>query len=158
MRDIVKVALFILVLSGAFVAPAAAGSFEDGLAAFKRGDYATAFQLWRPLAEQGHAIAQANVGVMYYEGRGVTQDYAEAVKWYRRAAEQGGAGAQHNLGVTYANGQGVPQDYVQAHMWFELAAARGNKGARKHRGTVAKKMTPGQTAEAEKFAREWRPK
>ena len=83
MRDIVRVALFILVLSGAFAAPVAAGPFEDGVAAAKRGDYATAFQLWRPLAEQGHAIAQANVGVMYYEGRGVTQDYAEAVKWYR---------------------------------------------------------------------------
>ncbi len=159
MRDVVRAALIIIVLSGAFgAAPVAAGPFEDGLAAAKRGDYATAFQLWRPLAEQGHAITQANVGVMYYEGRGVTQDYAEAVKWYRRAAEQGGAGAQHNLGVTYANGQGVPQDYVQAHMWFELAAARGNKGARKHRDTVAKEMTPAQVAEAQRLAREWRPK
>ena len=158
MRSVIKAALVAFALSGLFAAPAVAGPFEDGVAAFGRGDYATAFQLWRPLAEQGHAIAQANVGVMYYEGRGVTQDYAEAVKWYRRAAEQGGAGAQHNLGVTYDNGQGVPQDYVQAHMWFELAAARGNKGAGKHRDTVAKEMTPGQIAEAEKFAREWRPK
>ena len=71
---------------------------EDGLAAAQRGDYATALKLLRPLAEQGHADAQHNLGVMYINGRGVPQDYAEAVKWFRLAAEQGHAVAQYNLG------------------------------------------------------------
>ena len=67
-------------------APAGAG-FDEGLAAYGRGDYETALREWRPLAEQGLAVAQFNLGLMYDEGQGVPQDYAEAVKWYRKAAE-----------------------------------------------------------------------
>ena len=61
-------------------------------------------------AEQGNAIAQANLGGMYRKGRGVEQDYEEAVKWYRQAAEQGHAIAQTNLGWMYRKGRGVEQD------------------------------------------------
>lgn len=57
------------------------------MAAFNRGDYSTALRRWTPLAEQGIANAQNNLGVMYNAGRGVPQDYAEAVRWYRLAAE-----------------------------------------------------------------------
>ena len=64
---------------------ASAGSFEDATAAHGRGDYATAMRLLRPLADQGNADAQFNLGVIYE----VAQDYAEAVKWFRKAAEQG---------------------------------------------------------------------
>ena len=46
-------------------------------------------RLWRSAAEQGHAGAQCNLGVMYENGQGVKQDHAEAVRWYRKAAEQG---------------------------------------------------------------------
>ncbi len=86
------------------------------------------------------------------------QDYVQAVPWYRMAAEQGNAGAQGNLGAMYANGNGVPQNYVQAHMWFNLAGAQGEKQAVKNRDIVAKRMTPAQIAEAQKLAREWKPK
>lgn len=41
------------------------------------------------MAEHGHAAAQYNMGVLYDEGRGVTQDYREAAKWYELAAVQG---------------------------------------------------------------------
>ena len=71
-------------------APAWAG-FDEGMAAHERGDYATALREWSPLAEQGHAGAQNNLGFMYRNGQGVPQDYAEALQWYRKAAEQGHA-------------------------------------------------------------------
>jgi TPR repeat protein len=59
----------------------------------------------------------------------------------------------------YANGHGVPQDYVLAHMWFNLAAATGMvETAAADRDMVAAKMTPAQIAEAQKLAREWKPK
>jgi TPR repeat protein len=74
--------------------PVAAGTFEDGVAAYERGDYETALRLWRSLAEQGNVYAQYNLGAMYDEGKGVPQDHAEAVKRYRKAAEQGFARAQ----------------------------------------------------------------
>ena len=58
----------------------------------------------------------------------------------------------------YGEGKGVPQDYVRAHMWWNLAAAKGNAVAVKNRDKVAAKMTSTQIAEAQKLAREWKPK
>src|SRR5690554_3388796 len=115
----------------ALLAPMEAYSadFVKGLAAAQRGDYQTALQEWRPLAEQGNTVAQFNLGIMYDNGYGVPQDKAEAAKWYRMAAEQGDADAQFNLGVLYDNGYGVPQDYAEAAKWYRMAAEQGHGGA-----------------------------
>ncbi len=93
----------------------------------------------------------------------ISGDYAAAVKWFREAAEQGDADAQFNLGVNYYKGRGVPQDYVQAHMWYSLAASRLPPGknralAAENRDIIAERMTPAQIAEAQRLAREWKPK
>jgi TPR repeat protein len=64
--------LLVFALFGA----AMAGPLEDGTAAFQKGDYAAAFQILRPLADQGNGVAQANLGWMYLQGQGVPQDYA----------------------------------------------------------------------------------
>ena len=100
--------------------------FQQGLEATKRGDYQTAFKFWLPLAEQGDADAQFNLGNMYTNGHGVKQDDFEAVKWYRKAAEQGHANAQANLGVMYSNGRGVKQDYAESVKWVTKAAENGS--------------------------------
>jgi hypothetical protein len=63
--------------------------FNDGLFASHKGDYLTAFREFRSLAENGHANAQIQLGIMYEMGLGVKQDYTEASKWYQRAAIQG---------------------------------------------------------------------
>ncbi len=85
------------------------------------------------------------------------QDFAAAA-WYRKAAEQGVVDAQNNLGLMYGRGQGVPQDYVRAHMWLNLAAANGNANAAKGRDITASMMTAAHIAEAQRLAREWKPK
>ena len=121
-------------------------------------DYAEAVKWFGKAADQGYAEAQSNLGLSYGTGKGVPQDYAEAVKWYRRAADQGYAKAQVNLGVMYGTGQGVPQDYVQAHLWSNLAGVGGDKIAAENRDSIAAKMTPAQIAEAQKLAREWKPR
>jgi hypothetical protein len=122
-------------------------------------DDAEAVRWYRLAAEQGVALAQTNLGVMYASGRGVPKDDVEAVRWFRLAAEQGVALAQTNLGLMYANGEGVPQDYVQAHLWFNLAASRltGEERERAVRGRdlVAGRMTPAALNEAQRLAREW---
>ena len=119
-------------------------------------------KLFSKAAEQGDADAQILLGITYYYGQGVTQDYAEAVKWYRKAAEQGNPYAQNHLGVMYERNKGVPQDYIEAHKWYNLAASHfpgdDQKLAQKNRDIVEKKMTPAQVAEAQKLAREWKPK
>ena len=127
---------------------------QKGFDALERGDYATALKELTPLAEQGNADAQYNLGLMYKNGLGVPQDYKTAVKWFTLAAEQGDVDAQFNLGLKYARGQGVPQDYVRAHMWFNLSASTGAEDAIKNRDTAANKMTPAQISEAQKLSRE----
>ena len=137
------------------VRPAAAGQYEDGTAAYHRKDYQTAIKLWKPLAEQGDARAQYDLGVLDAKGRGVPQNYAKAVKWFYKAAEQGYAKAQYNLGVMYKKGLGVTKDYAQAHMWFRLAAIRGDANAIKSIDRLSKLMTPAQIAKAQKLENEW---
>lgn len=136
---------------------AAAGPFEDAVAAYKNGNYETALQLLRPLADDGRGDAEYTLGFMYFNGKGVARDYAEAAKWIRLSAEQGRADGQYALGHLYLNGQGVAQDNVLAHMWFDLSAAQGTQIAVAARDDLARKMTPAQIAEAQKLARDWKP-
>jgi hypothetical protein len=118
---------------------------------------------FRHAADQNDATAQFYLGGMYSEGRGVPQDFAESAKWYERAAEQGDGQAQYNLGVAYARGEGVTPNSVKAHMWFNLSASRlndprGRTAAIKNRDQVAGEMTADQLAEAQKLAKDWKPK
>jgi hypothetical protein len=107
---------------------------QKGFDAYNRGDYATALREWTPLAEQGDADAQYNLGQMYRRGQGVPQDYKTAMKWYTLAAEQGNALAQNNVGVAYSWGDGVQQDHVEAVRWYRLAAEQGHAGAQNSLG------------------------
>src|SRR6266496_4228191 len=91
----------------------ACADYQKALEAYNAGDYAGALREWRPLAEQGDASAQNNLGVMYENGQGLSKDYGQAHVWYRQAAEQGLPSAQANIGVLYENGLGVPRDYGQ---------------------------------------------
>ena len=126
--------------------------FQKGLAAAQRGDFVTALREWKPLAEQGDARAQYNLGQMYRQGLGVPQDYKTAVKWYRLAAEQGDADAQYNLGFMYHEGKGVIQDNVYALIWWNVAASQGVRNATKNRDILAKKMTPADISKAQRLA------
>jgi TPR repeat protein len=112
------------------------GQCEDAVAAYKRGDYATAHRLFHPLAQQGTSQAQYSLGVMYEKGQGVPQDYSEAANWYRKAAKQNHASAQNNLGLIYDVGKGVPQDYAEAIRWYRKAAEQGDASAEHNLGVM----------------------
>ncbi len=140
------------------LAPPAWADFQAGLDAYERGDYGTALKEFRPLAEQGDALAQFLLGRMYDLAQGVPQDYQEAMKWYRLAAEQGFALAQSNLGGMYISSHGVPRNSIQGYMWASLAAVQGNEKAVKGLELLEKSMTLDELAEAQRLAREWKPK
>jgi TPR repeat protein len=106
--------------------PALAETNEDALAAYKAGNYQQALKIWRPLAEQGDAVAQLRLSVMYAEGQGVPKDDAQSLKWGKLAAENGNVTAELIMGARYNEGRGVPKDASEALNWFEKAA---NKGA-----------------------------
>ena len=110
----------------AIAAPVAAGPWEDGIVAYNQGDYATAVRLWRPLAEQGDASAQLNLGAMYSNGQGIPQDYIRAHKWYNLSASRFLASERE---------------------YRDMAAAK--------RDSVAAKMTLSDISKAQRLAREW---
>ena len=72
-------------------------SYEDGVSAYRNGDYARAYDIWLPLAEQGHVEAQFNLSALYISGRGVEQNQERAAYWVEQAAEQGHEQAQEIL-------------------------------------------------------------
>jgi hypothetical protein len=115
-------------------------------------------QCLRQEAEQGDRIAQFYLGFAYYMGDKIPQDRQEAAKWIRRSADQGYSIAQYVLALMYAAGFGVPKDIVREHVWLNLLAAQGLEFARRERDSLETEMTPAQIAEAQKLAREWKPK
>ena len=109
-------------------APAVSDPFDYGIASAKRGDYVTALQIFKPLADRGHPGAQGVLGRMYATGEGVPQDYVQAYKWFTLSATT------------------------------QLAwAANVRNASVSGREFVAAKMTTAQIAEAQKLASEWRP-
>src|SRR6516225_4951578 len=74
-----------------------AGPWEDGMAAYSRGDYVPAIAVFRALAEQGNAEAQTLLGVMYRRGQGVKRSSPRAYLWLNRAASRGNARAKTEL-------------------------------------------------------------
>jgi TPR repeat protein len=130
---VTMIALIVCLANGPFVGTTHAATDEDdfrrGLSAFNTGDYATALQVWRELAEKDEPRSQAGIGFMYHRGMGVRADDREAAAWLLRAAEHGQAEGQLMLGILYYYGLGVAQSYVQAYAWCELAETNGNGDA-----------------------------
>lgn len=101
----------------------AQAGYDEGKAAYNKGDFDAALREWRPLAEQGDARAQKKLGDMYAGAEGVGENDGIAIQWYRKAAEQGVVEAQTSLGLMYESGQGVHQNHALAMDWYRRAAA-----------------------------------
>jgi TPR repeat protein len=111
--------LVALVLLLSFVALASAGPSEDADAAIKRRDYSTAVRLIRPLAEQGDATAQYNLGAFYDNGLGVPQDKVSAYMWLNLSAAQGRAGAAafRDLIARYMTPEQISEAQKRSREW-----------------------------------------
>ena len=125
--------------------------------AYEMGVYAEARSKWEPLAEQGDAVAQRSLGMMFYLGQGLDPDYDEAFKLFTQAAEQGEDVAQLSLGAMYAEGQGVPQDSVRSLMWLTLSSEQGNGSAQHRMRELIGKMSREEIAEGKELAKAWTP-
>jgi TPR repeat protein len=154
-----------VVLAGAVMLAAASGRaaedderrFAEGLEAYDAGDFETAIEAWRPLAEAGSLEAQVSLAEFYLNGLGVAADPAAAAAWYRRAAEAGDPVAQLNLGDLYARGLGVARDPVEAFVWFDLAARQGKSWAAARRDEISPHLDLAQRAEAQARIERYRP-
>jgi uncharacterized protein len=146
-------ARFPALLVASWLSFAIAAKAADETASPASSDSSGNVQVLEPLALQGNAVAQFNLGVLHDVGRGVWQDYAAAARWYRLAAKQGHAAAQFNLGGLYFEGLGVTRDLVRASVWFTLAATTGFDGATRNRNSVTTLLTQDQIAAVQHLAR-----
>ncbi len=118
--------LFACILFVVSIAGAQAGALNDGLRAFKAGNYQQAMAYWKPLAEKNNPDALYNIGLLYMKGLGVKQDYRAAKHWFKQAAKYGSVDAAYNLGVMYKKRRfGYPSS-KDALYWWRQAAERGH--------------------------------
>ena len=121
----------------AFLGGAATAGYDDGTAAYARGDYARALQEWLPLAGRGDVAAELRVGQMLRDRQGVRwRDFEGAAAWFRRAAAQGSAEAQYALGRLHYEGFLVPRNTAEMRNVLKAAAWRGHARAQLTLGVI----------------------
>jgi len=110
-------------------------------------DYSQAAHWYQKAADQSHALAQFNLGVMYDRGQGIPRDEVRSMLWLGKAAQLGDAGAQYLLGMR-RNRLGLAQEpaaalesRIEAYKWLQLAAAQGYGSSEAGCDTVALSMT-----------------
>jgi TPR repeat protein len=117
-------------------------------------NYAEAAQWYLKAANQNHALAQFNLGVMYGRGQGVPRDEQRSLMWIRKAAHLGDAGAQHNLGMRHHRvsldgvAEKAGESRIEAYKWLQLAAAQGYGPSEASCENVALQMTREGVADA----------
>ena len=124
----------VALIAAAVAVPAQAQqlSVKAGIEAWQKGDYATAVNNWRPLAEKGDADAAFNLGQAYRLGRGVVLNLAAAQTWLERAAKGDHLDAQTTLGLLlFQNG-----NRIGGLRWLKVAAERGEPRAMLVYGTA----------------------
>ena len=110
--------------------------FYKGLKASQSGDFEIALAEWLPLAEQGNAKAQFNLGLMYQSGKGVKQNDKTAFRLLKLAGKQELVHAQFIVGVMYQLGIGAPISDELAATWYERAAIKGDAKAQYNLGVM----------------------
>jgi TPR repeat protein len=150
-KSILHITFIICFLAINPIPQANAADFDKGMEAYAKKDYAAALKELKPLAQQGDAKAQYNLGRIYSARKASSQDQKEAIIWYTKAAEQKDAFSQYTLGQMYAQEKNVAKDYTKSYAWYNLALSQGNETARKGRDNVMMKMTPQQIAEGQEL-------
>jgi uncharacterized protein len=83
----------------------------------------------RRKAIAGETEAQAELGWLYDQGKGVRKSYRRAFQWYLKAAQRGNRVAQYNLSLCYLLGQGIAPDEREAFRWVQKSAKTGYQDA-----------------------------
>jgi TPR repeat protein len=89
-------------------------------------------------AEQGDAVSQNTLGLIYAKGLGIPQDYAKSFYWHTKAAEQGNIDSIHWLRSRYAMGdiENFPKDNNQAFYWSKKGAEQGDADSQNALGVM----------------------
>ena len=150
-------AILFLLLTGGGTALADTAA---GLVYMQRGAYFRAFMEFEDPAKAGDAVAQANLGAIYYYGLGLPADFNQSAYWYHAAALQGNIEAQLGLAILYTTGKGVAPSFPIAHMWLAIAENAMPPSPDRARvvddmKALASKMSPGEIAESKNLLDAW---
>ena len=125
MRNKLLIAILLILSS-----KAGAHELDEAVEAMRIGDFAVAYCIMRPFAEQGDADAQYNIGWMYLNGYGLRVNDGLALEWWQKASAQGHADASFSIGMLYSMGEGkVPRDSRKAIDYYLLAIQSGHEDA-----------------------------
>jgi uncharacterized protein len=106
--------------------PSAEALWQRAVAYIDRNDYRDAIPLLQQAARQGHARAQATLGIAYQDGNGVRRDDRAAAYWFGLAAAQGHRASQYALGGMYEEGEGgLARDPRKAGELYLASARQG---------------------------------
>jgi TPR repeat protein len=123
--------------------------YDQGISAYKRGEYTTAFVLWKKAAERGNQPeAMYQLGMLYANGEGVKQDITIAEEWLKKALAKNVKWAKEPLDqITKYKSSGQEElntaknaydkgDYINAINQYTIAAERGNAEAMVNLGVM----------------------
>jgi TPR repeat protein len=123
-----KRALVLAIVLGVGAACSGEPDYAAGQAAYGRGDFKTALEIWLPLARANDAHAQLLLGKAYASGAGMPRDGAKADRWFTKAVRSGPF--EHGrIADLYMGGKGVPKDFRKAIRWYEKGAGDGEPWA-----------------------------
>lgn len=135
---------------------ASSAEFNKGLTAYNMGKFGMAALIWGRMADQGSAIAQSSLGLLYYTGSGVPTDYDRARELFLAAAQKNVPEAQMFLSLMYRRGDGVRQSWLLSYMWCDIAVGAGHEAASYVRLGLAEHLTGPEVLEAQRLSSEWR--
>lgn len=120
--------------------------YQRARQAVDNDDLRSAYSLFQTAADAGSLQAMYELGIAYFEGRGIGIDYDKAFQWWTKAAQSGDARSQYGLGYLYQQGQGVAQDSTRAAEWYDAASIQGHPKAKVALGRLAMSVDDGETA------------
>ena len=105
---------------------------ESGIAAFETKNFAHAFKLLHPLAEENNSDAMYRMAIMLQNGLGCIsseENTKKAFEYMTKSAENNFALAQHALGFMYLEGECIEENIEKSIEWFTKAAEHGLMGS-----------------------------
>lgn len=130
MKTIIQISILLAMLH----TPVVSAGMREGNDALKQGDYQRAYQELLPLAKIGNTRAMIAIGMMYFDGKPVTQDHRQAMQWFIEAFDKGDADVYNIIGVMYRDGLGVAINRKIAYDLFLIPqlAGLGNLESQTH--------------------------
>jgi TPR repeat protein len=105
-------------------------------------DLPAARALLKQAADAGRADANADYGLMLYQGAGGPRDLPEAARRFRAAAEKGDLDGAFYWALVTARGEGAPRDLAEARRWAEKARGSSPDADRLHEALSRAPVAP----------------